>query len=201
MNKKKKGPIFSLILTQSTHEPYDIKENKYVFDEAKRYLNAVRYLDQCLGDFFDRAKKEPWYSNTIFIITSDHAHLHPNNYAPSEVERFHTPMLIYSPLLKPGYIGYRDSAIFNQTDIPSTLFHQLKWKSKQFEWSKNHFNPYQKKFAFCTYVNGHLFIEDSISAGYEYRFMRPSSVQKGSERPTQKGWAILQKVMDQYLTY
>ncbi|MBK7957444.1 MAG: sulfatase-like hydrolase/transferase [Bacteroidetes bacterium] len=201
MNKGRKKPLLSMILTQSTHEPYDIVENKMVFDESKRYLNAVRYLDRCLGDFFHRAKREPWFANTVFIISSDHAHLHPNNYSPSEVERFHTPMLIYSPLLKPGYIGYRDSAVFNQTDIPSTLFHQLHWKSNQFEWSKNHFNPYQKKFAFCTYVNGHLFIEDSISAGYEYRFMRPSSVPKGMEHPTQKGWAILQKVMDQYLAY
>jgi len=33
---------------------------------------AVRYTDWCLGQFFEKAKKEAFWTNTIFVVVADH---------------------------------------------------------------------------------------------------------------------------------
>ena len=40
---------------------------------------AAQYADDALREFFERVKEEPWYSNTLFVITADHTSLsdHP----------------------------------------------------------------------------------------------------------------------------
>lgn len=194
-------PFFAMCLTQSTHEPYDIPCNKWTLSDEKRYAHACRYLDSSLQHFMEKAKHQKWFKQTIWIITADHAHIHPYNYEPGSLERFHIPFLILSPYLKPMYIDTSMHPVIDQTDIPMTLLRQLNYRPVGFKWSKNYFNPYQQKFTFSTFINGHIFKNDTSLTGFEYRFMKWKDVPDSSMNETKYGMSMLQRIMQEYLAY
>ena len=70
-------PFLSAIFTLSSHEPYDIpqqRRNKY--PQLTREQAAYRYTDDCLRTFFNRSKRQKWYKNTVFVLTADHTPVH-----------------------------------------------------------------------------------------------------------------------------
>jgi len=71
--KKMKSPFFAVILTTTNHHPYDIPElNNLKFNQNDSKKNiAFKYSDYSLGYFFNEVKKEKFYENTFFILTSD----------------------------------------------------------------------------------------------------------------------------------
>lgn len=107
-----------VILTVSTHNPFLINEQgKYLtlfekrmealgFDEHKKdtYRNyklqysTILYADEALRSFFDKYKQKPEYNNTIFLITGDHRM--PEIPMSTKIDRYHVPLIVYSPMLK-----------------------------------------------------------------------------------------------------
>ena len=69
------NPFFSLILTTSNHSPFDFPDGRIELCEKPKetHLNAVKYADYALEEFFEAAKKEPYYKNTLFLIIADHS--------------------------------------------------------------------------------------------------------------------------------
>jgi uncharacterized sulfatase len=51
-----------------------------------------------LKTFFAKAKQDPDFANTVFIITGDHRM--PEIPMTTKIDRYHVPLMIYSPLLK-----------------------------------------------------------------------------------------------------
>ncbi len=62
-----------------------------------RIISAALFADDALKLFFDEYKKRSDFSNTIFIITGDHR-VDSDIPHKSELDYFHVPLLIYSPL-------------------------------------------------------------------------------------------------------
>lgn len=95
-------PFFSMIFSLSSHHPYKIPES-----HKDRYrkgpidiLQSIQYADEALKDFFEFAKTEPWYENTLFVITADHTQ---KNIIPSfdnELGHFRVPLLFFHPQFK-----------------------------------------------------------------------------------------------------
>lgn len=56
------------------------------------------YTDEALRFFFEMYAKLPAYSNTLFIITGDHRL--PEIPMSTKIDRFHVPLIIFSPMLK-----------------------------------------------------------------------------------------------------
>ena len=77
----------------------------------------MKYADFSIGKFFELAKKEPYYKNTIFVVIADHnTRTYGKNLVP--VNKFHIPALIIAPNVDKG-ITYDNLA--SQMDIPSTV--------------------------------------------------------------------------------
>jgi phosphoglycerol transferase MdoB-like AlkP superfamily enzyme len=113
-------PFFALIHTSGNHRPYDIPAKTHGFQllkvdtnalrangfDSNEEYNAFRYLDHAIGLFFDAARREPYFKNTVFVLYGDHG---TRTGAPgSELALgdlspvvYHVPMLIYAP----GFIG------------------------------------------------------------------------------------------------
>ena len=74
MNRQKKPFFFNTIFTLSSHHPYTIPEGfKNQFPKGELEIHeSMGYSDKSLEMFFDYAKKQDWYENTLFIITADH---------------------------------------------------------------------------------------------------------------------------------
>lgn len=61
-------------------------------------LTTLLYADEAVATFMDSYRKRSHYENTIFVITGDHW-LIPVP-MPSQISRYHVPIIIHSPLLK-----------------------------------------------------------------------------------------------------
>ncbi len=107
MNKtisKKKAPFFSTIFTVTSHEPYVVpNEFKNKLPKGTNPIHQpVGYTDYAFKKFFEAAKKQPWFENTIFIITADHCNLvnYHEEYYNKIMNRLAVPILFYSPKYK-----------------------------------------------------------------------------------------------------
>lgn len=113
-----KQPYVSFLQTVSMHTSYSIPDqekylqrfeermNQFGFDEAQKkrhrtygkIYSTIMYTDEALRFFFEQYAKLPAYSNTIFIITGDHRL--PEIPMSTKIDRFHVPLIIFSPMLK-----------------------------------------------------------------------------------------------------
>lgn len=112
-------PFFSLLFSTSNHEPFEFPEGRIkLYDKKKNTVNnAMKYADFSIGKFFELAKKEAYYKNTIFVVIADHnTRTYGKNLVP--VNKFHIPALIIAPNVEKE-ITYDNLA--SQMDIPSTV--------------------------------------------------------------------------------
>ncbi|MEI6087795.1 MAG: sulfatase-like hydrolase/transferase [Bacteroidota bacterium] len=140
-NTDSSKPSMSLILTVSTHSPFKINDqekylqkfeermNELHFNETlkKEYRNysyqyaSILYTDEKIGEFIKSYQKRPDYNNTVFLITGDHRM--PEIPMSTKIDRYHVPLLIYSPLLKRTA---KFSSISTHFDITPSLLAWLK---------------------------------------------------------------------------
>ena len=78
-----------------------------VFDKPGATRNkAVKYSDWCLGQFFEAAKKEPFWTNTVFVVVADHgARVYGSQSIP--IFSYEIPLVILGPAVvkSPTRIG------------------------------------------------------------------------------------------------
>ena len=120
-----KQPFVTALFTASSHHPFHVPE-KYqnIYKEEEMPIHkCIRYTDNALRNFFNKAKKEPWFKNTIFVMTSDHTNMSGFEEYKSDLGRFSVPIIIYDPSgeIKPGM---RD-AVAQQIDIVPTVLGHL----------------------------------------------------------------------------
>lgn len=138
-------PFLNVILTVSTHTPFLINEQQeYLdkfearmqqlgFDEAKmkEYRDyklqyaSILFADDAIKGFIHSYSKRPDFNNTIFFITGDHRM--PEIPMVSKIDRYHVPLLIYSPLLKRTA---KFSSISTHFDITPSILAYLKGNFK-----------------------------------------------------------------------
>ncbi|HNH67568.1 MAG TPA: LTA synthase family protein, partial [Bacteroidia bacterium] len=85
-----KQPFVATVFSLSSHHPYAIPPQYHSrFKDGEQPIHrAVRYADYALQQYFECAKKQPWYYNTLFVITADHT-------GPSIVSHYQTRTGIY----------------------------------------------------------------------------------------------------------
>jgi phosphoglycerol transferase MdoB-like AlkP superfamily enzyme len=118
---RRKKPFFSTVFTLTSHDPYRIPDSyKDVFRKGDLPIHeTIGYADHALRQFFEKARRQPWFDNTIFIITGDHPSHSQNEYYYTPTGKYEIPMLIYAPKLIPA--GINDSSTVSHLDIMPTL--------------------------------------------------------------------------------
>ncbi len=115
-----KEPFFAGIFTLSSHQPYPIpKEFKGKFPKGKTEIHeSIGYTDHSLREFFKSIENKPWFSNTLFIITSDHTQKLLTPKYENMVGRYRVPMMMYMP----GYDWKQNiSKVTQHSDIPKSI--------------------------------------------------------------------------------
>jgi phosphoglycerol transferase MdoB-like AlkP superfamily enzyme len=136
---KEKKPFFAVIQTADNHRPFTIPEEDRAefkqltasttelktngFSSNEEY-NSFRYTDFCYRKFFDAARNQPWFDNTLFVFVGDHGvkgdigKLMPKAWATEELESFHVPLLFYCPkYLRPEH----RATLSSQVDIMPSI--------------------------------------------------------------------------------
>ena len=125
--EKMKSPFLATVFTASSHHPYNVPEQytDSLKDEGGQPIHkCVRYTDLALRRFFERASREPWFKNTIFVLVADHTNLASHDVYKTDLGLYSIPIIFYAP---DGSIApaVRDDVIAQQTDITPTLLHLL----------------------------------------------------------------------------
>jgi phosphoglycerol transferase MdoB-like AlkP superfamily enzyme len=116
-------PFVSLVFSSSNHEPFEYPEGRIkLYDKQKNTVNnAMKYADYSIGKFFEMAKKEAYYKNTIFIIIADHnTRTYGKHLVP--IHKFHIPALIIGPNFPKGE---KYTKLCSQIDIQSTALSKI----------------------------------------------------------------------------
>ncbi|OWP83319.1 sulfatase [Flavobacterium davisii] len=147
---QKKTPFFSTIFTVSSHEPY-IVPKKYEGKFPKGTIpihQCVGYTDYAFKRFFEEAKKQPWFKNTLFIITADHTNLTAYPEYDKIVNRQAVPILIYKP---DGSLKGENNDFAQQIDIYPTVLDMIGYSKPFRSWgrslaSKTNISPFTINF-------------------------------------------------------
>lgn len=112
-------PFFSLMFSTSNHKPYEFPDGRIeLYDKKKNTVNnSMKYADYSIGKFFELAKKEAYFKNTIFVVIADH-NTRTFGKALVPIHKFKIPGLIIAPNIKNG-MTYDKMA--SQIDIPTTV--------------------------------------------------------------------------------
>lgn len=110
-------PFFGLVMTTSNHRPYTYPDGRIDIPSPGKREGAVKYTDYAIHDFLERARRKPWFDDTVFVIVADHCAKSAGKEALTAA-RYRIPMFIYAPKHIPA--GKVDRLI-SQIDIAPTL--------------------------------------------------------------------------------
>ena len=136
---KKKTPFFASVFTVSSHEPYIIPDKyKNTFHEGNVPIHkCAEYTDFSLKRFFNEAKKEPWFSNTIFVFVADHCNQIYYVEFQKPINRFAVAIIIYKP--NSDLVGV-NTDLAQQIDIYPTILDMIGYKKPFRSWGRSLFD-------------------------------------------------------------
>ncbi|WP_035463789.1 LTA synthase family protein [Algoriphagus vanfongensis] len=186
-------PQIMAFQTQTSHDPYLVPQREYYEQKFDRHLEdylgfsqskitdyqaykdiymTVLYADDAVKDFIQAYKQRPEFANTIFIITGDHRL--PEIPMSSRLDRFHVPLIVYSPLIKdpryfrgmsshfeitPSLLAFLDSQVGLDMPVESTWLGQVLDTAQNFQ-SKIAMPLMRNKNQLVDYIHGDLFYSD-----------------------------------------
>jgi phosphoglycerol transferase MdoB-like AlkP superfamily enzyme len=112
-------PFFAGIFTLSSHQPYAVPAKyKGKFKKGNLEIHeSIGYTDLSVKEFFETIKNEPWFKNTIFVITADHTSKLESKKFQNMVGQYRVPLVIYSPVMKFPPLN----KVTQHSDIPKTI--------------------------------------------------------------------------------
>lgn len=190
------SPFFKVMLSLSSHEPFEVPMETVIEgnDEGSMFLNSCYYTDKSLGEFVRKAKQQPWWKNTLVIITADHGHRFPNPNELKEKERFKIPMLWIGGAIDKSE---RIKTYAGHTDIANTVLNQLGMGSADFSFSKNILADMVNSFAIYVFTNGYGYVSPANENIYDFD-LNNYLKREGNEKELPLGKAYMQKLFDDY---
>ena len=112
-------PFCGTVLSVSNHKPFTYPKGKIPEDpDWKMREHAVKYSDYALGQFFRAARKESFWTNTIFAVVADHgARVYGEQSIP--IRSYEIPLLIVGPAAVKG--PSRVARLGGSLDVPATI--------------------------------------------------------------------------------
>lgn len=128
-------PFLAVIQTSGNHRPFRIPKDPRGFESvpvdgdrlaangfySNAEYNGLRFLDHSLGLYFDAARRERYFDNTIFVVFGDHGTTGGStttDYGDLNLDTFRIPLLLYGPrLVQPGL----EERVTSELDILPTL--------------------------------------------------------------------------------
>ena len=112
-------PFLLTMLSVSNHRPFTYPKGRIPENPDERTReNAVKYTDYAIGRFFKNAKKERFWTNTVFVVVADHgARVYGSQTIP--MKSYEIPCFILGPSVvkKPDAIG----VLGGQVDVSPTV--------------------------------------------------------------------------------
>jgi phosphoglycerol transferase MdoB-like AlkP superfamily enzyme len=195
LNKSTK-PFFATWLTLSSHEPFETPVPEVIKGKSNtaKFLNSLHYTDQVINDFINQCRQQPWWDNTVVIITGDHGHPLPEN--GNKADEFRIPMLwLGGALHRQGIVIDK---VTSQLDIPAIVSEQAGFKAGLFPFSKGMSDP--ASWAFFTFNDGFGFVNSTGRLVFDNVGKRQIQVEgNAGPKEIEAGKATMQMVYDDFV--
>ena len=159
-------PFMTAVFTASSHHPFVVPEEyKKQFPEEQLEIHkCIRYTDQALGRFFQTASRQPWFKNTLFVLTSDHTNMSNHAEYKTDLGGFCSPIIIFDPAQPEGRMVDK---IAQQIDILPTVLGMLHYQKPYFAFGIDVLNTPAEDTWAVNYLNG---IYQYVRNGYVLQF-------------------------------
>lgn len=104
-----------------------------------QHLTAMRYADWALGQFFEKARKAPYFKETLFVIVGDHGFGNNKQLTEMNLSTFNVPLLLIGPGIQEKFGNLRDT-VGTQVDIVPTIMGRLGGKVRHQCWGRDLLN-------------------------------------------------------------
>ena len=150
---KMEEPFMTAVFTASSHHPFTIPEKyKAQFPEGELEIHkCIRYTDMAIGKFFETARKQKWFENTVFVLTSDHTNMSNHAAYQTDLGGFCSPIIIFDPQ-RP--VGEMQDKIAQQIDIMPTLLGLLGYQKPYLAFGIDLFQTPAEDTWAVNYLNG-----------------------------------------------
>lgn len=95
---KNNEKFVSVMFSSSNHMPFELPDGKIEFEKnipKTSVENAIKYADFAIGKFFELAKKEDYFKDTVFVVIADHnVRVYGDQIVP--IDMFQIPAVIVS---------------------------------------------------------------------------------------------------------
>ena len=140
-------PFMVGFFSATSHHPFNIParyEDTYKGGPLDIH-RTIQYCDNALRRFFATASQQPWFKNTLFVITADHTSQLQYDESHTSVGVFSIPIAIYDPSgelpagMQPG--------VMQQIDIMPSVLRILGYDQPFPAFGKNVFSPDETPWA------------------------------------------------------
>jgi phosphoglycerol transferase MdoB-like AlkP superfamily enzyme len=150
------------------------------FMQEKDAHKVVAYSDYAMQTFFEKAKKQQWFKNTIFIITADHTcgTRYQKKYK-NKIGRYAIPLILFKG---DGSLVGENNTIVQQIDIMPTVLDLLNYNKGFFAFGKSMLTS--ESWALSYLENKYYFISENgflINKGEEYQLFKDWDLTKKLE--------------------
>ena len=135
-----KQPFMAALFTASSHHPFRVPDSFLASQDnaptpGHPMYTCIRYTDYALRRFFETASRQPWFENTLFVITADHTNHSEVPAYQDALGPFRVPIIFYDPSgrLPRG----RYDCVAQQTDIMPTLLGALAYPNPYIAYGVN----------------------------------------------------------------
>jgi phosphoglycerol transferase MdoB-like AlkP superfamily enzyme len=156
-------PFMASVFTLSSHHPFHVPaeyENTFRPGTTKMH-RPVQYTDQALRRFFDYARGQAWFENTLFVFSADH--VSSEIFAPKTVTptgNSHILMFLYTP---DGSLVGKDTHTAQQIDLMPTILGLTGYEKPYFAFGRDVFREPERPAVATNYFNeAYQYIADSI---------------------------------------
>lgn len=176
-------PFFATVFTLSSHHPFKVPpahQNRFNTGKIPMH-NVIMYSDFALKRFFEEAKKEPWFNNTIFVFTADHT---SEKYYPEyrKISAYDdVPIIFYSPnpeLISPG----RSHQLAQQIDIYPTLVDLMGYNKPFRSWGRSLLSGKDEKNIIIHYASAGVFVVNTDKYTYLFDGEKVTEIYAASDR-------------------
>jgi phosphoglycerol transferase MdoB-like AlkP superfamily enzyme len=178
---KMKSPFFATVFTLSSHHPYKIPE-KIAGQFPKGTLpihQSIGYADYSLKMFFEKVVEQPWFDNTLFVLTADHTAISEYPFYMSSLGMFATPVIYFSA--DDSKLRGKNNVTTQHIDILPSIADYLGYDLKYFAFGVSVFDSTENHYA-INYTNetfqliqdDHSFILDTVGKNSLYNFVEDS---------------------------
>jgi len=178
-----KQPFMASIFSLSAHHPYTIpKQHKGQFRKGKLPIQeCIMYSDFALRRFFDYAKKQDWYHNTLFVITADHCSEVAMKSYNTDWGKYAIPIFYYMPA---DSLQGEFAKTTQQIDILPSVMDYLHYDNDYFALGESVFDSSSLGFS-ISYLNynyqlihGNQIIKTDLKTNYNYERFPGGSILK-----------------------